>query len=164
MKYLYKNKIIDEMKVREILLEKGIEDVKNNISDYVMRNCNFEESDINIAINGNMEEVLRYLADYDIKIEITAKMVKFEGIILLNTEVSLKKCQEVKDKIKEIVYNLTEINDLGVKKLAYEIQKNKEAYYIDFYFEDNSENIEELEKYFKINDDVLKFIIMKKEE
>ena len=163
MKYLYENKIIDELEVRKILSEKGFEDIKNNMGDYVNHNVNFEDSDINVAINGSMEKVLDYLADYDIEIK-EARFNKFQGVVLLNIDISLKECQEIKNKIKEIVYNLTEVKDIGVRKLAYDIKKNKEAYYIEFHFEDNSENIEELERYFRINDDVLKFIIIKKED
>ena len=163
MKYLYENKIIDELEVRKILSEKGFEDIKRNLGDYVKQNCNFEESDVYIAINGSMEQVLDYLTDYDIEIK-EAKFNKFQGVVLLNVDISLKECQEIKNKIKEIVYNLTKIEDMGIRKLAYDIKKNKEAYYIEFHFEDNSENIEELERYFRINDVVLKFIIIKEEE
>ena len=163
MKYLYENKIIDEMEVRRLLFTQGIEDIKRNISEYVNHNVNFDESDIMIAINGSMKQVIDYLADYDMKIK-EAEFNKYQGVVLLNIDISLKECQEVKNKIKEIVYNLTEVNDLGIKKLAYDIKKNKEAYYIEFHFEDNSENIAELERYFRINDDVLKFIIIKKED
>ena len=162
MKYVYENKIIDELEVRKLLSEKGFEDIKNNMSDYVLHNCNFEYSDINVAINGNMEKVLNYLADYDIKIE-EATIKKYQGIVLLNVDISLKRCKEIEDKIKEIVYNLTEFKNLGIKKLAYEIKENKEAFYMEFYFEDNSENIAELEKYFRMNDDVLKIIIIKED-
>lgn len=163
MKYLYENKIIDELEVRKILLDKGVAEIKKNFVDYVNNNCNFDESDIYIAINGSMRQVLDYLADYDIEIN-EAKTNKFEGVILLNVDIPIKKSQEIIDKIKEIVYNLTEVKNIGVRKLAYDIKKNKEAYYIDFYFEDNSENIAELERYFRINDDILKFIIIKKED
>ena len=163
MKYLYENKIIEEIEVRKLLSEKGFEDIRNNMRDYVNNNCNFEDSDINVAINGNMEQVLDYLADYDIEIKV-ANFNKFQGVVILSEEISLKRCQEIKSKIKAIVYNLTKIKDLGIRKLAYEIKKHKEAYYIEFHFEDNSENIEELERYFRINDDVLKFIIIKEED
>ena len=163
MKYLYKNKIIDEMKVRKILLEKGIEDIRSNIGDYVMRNVNFDESDVNIAINGNMEEVIRYLKDYDIEIK-TATINKYEGVVLLNIRTTLIQLKNVKDRIEEIVYNLMLVEDLGIKKLAYDIKENKEAYYIRFEFTDKAENIAELEKYFRINDDILKFIIIKRED
>ena len=162
MKYLYNNKIINELEVRKLLLEKGIEDIKKNMGEYVNHNVNFDESDIMIAINGSMEQVLDYLADYDIEIA-QATMNKFNGAVLLSTEISLRNLQAVKDAIKETVYNLTKTEDIGVRKLAYDIKNNKEAYYIQFWFEDNAENIEELEKYFRANDDVLKFIIIKEE-
>ena len=163
MKYLYEGKIIDEIEVRKLLLEKGIEDIKSNISDYVMRNVNFDESDVNIAINGNMEEVIRYLKDYDIEIK-TATINKYEGIVLLNIGTTLIQLKNVKDRIEEIVYNLMLVEDLGIKKLAYDIKENKEAFYIKFEFTDRADNIAELERYFRINDDILKFIIIKKED
>ena len=45
-----------------------------------------------------------------------------------------------------------------VKKLAYDIKKNKEAYYMVFKFEANPTLIAELERVYRITDEVLKFI------
>lgn len=163
MKYLYKDEIIDEMEVRKLLLEKGVEHAENNMTDYIMGNINFDESDINIAINGNIEEVIRYLKDYDIEIK-TAIINKYEGVVLLKIETFIIRVQNVKDKIEEIVYNLMLIEDLGIRNLAYDIKKNNKAYYIRFEFTDKAENIAELERYFRTNDDILKFIIIKKED
>lgn len=44
------------------------------------------------------------------------------------------------------------------KKLAYDIKKNKEAYYMVFKFEANPTLIAELERVYRITDEVLKFI------
>jgi len=55
-----------------------------------------------------------------------------------------------------------EVVDMGKRKLAYEINKNKEAYYVQFNFESNPEAIAELERIYRITDDVLKFITIKK--
>ena len=43
-------------------------------------------------------------------------------------------------------------------KLAYDIKKNKEAYYMVFKFEANPTLIAELERVYRITDEVLKFI------
>ena len=51
---------------------------------------------------------------------------------------------------------------MGKRKLAYEIKKNKEAFYVQFNFESNPEAITELERVYRITDDILKFITIKK--
>ena len=50
------------------------------------------------------------------------------------------------------------------KKLAYEIQKNKEGYYVVYNFEANPELISELERNYRIADEVIKFIVIRKDE
>ena len=51
---------------------------------------------------------------------------------------------------------------MGKRKLDYEINKNREAYYVQFNFESKPEAIAELERIYRITDDVLKFITIKK--
>ena len=43
-----------------------------------------------------------------------------------------------------------------------EINKNKEAYYVQFNFEAKPEAIAELERVYRITDEILKFITVKK--
>ena len=52
---------------------------------------------------------------------------------------------------------------MGKKKLAYEIKKNTEATYMLFNFEAKPESIAELERNYRIMDDILKFIVVRKE-
>ena len=51
---------------------------------------------------------------------------------------------------------------MGKRKLAYEIKKNKEAYYMQINFESKPEAITELERIYRITDEILKFITIKK--
>lgn len=60
--------------------------------------------------------------------------------------------------------NINNIEELGVKKLAYEVQKQSEGFYITFEYDGITETIKELEQYFKINSNVLKFITIKQED
>ena len=55
-----------------------------------------------------------------------------------------------------------EVIDLGKRKLAYEIKKNKEAYYVQINFESKPEAIAELERIYRITDGILKFITVRK--
>ena len=51
---------------------------------------------------------------------------------------------------------------MGKKRLAYDIKKNKEAFYMLFNFEAKPDWIAELERNYRITDDILKFIVVKK--
>ena len=53
---------------------------------------------------------------------------------------------------------------MGKKKLAYEIKKFKEATYLLFNFEAQPASIKELERVYRITDDVIKFIVVRKED
>lgn len=90
---------------------------------------------------------------------------KYESIIIVNPE--LKHIGDIKEKILNIVgeFYIDDFEDMGNKKLAYKIQEFETGHYIkiEFYAEDYK-IINKLEKYFRINDDVLKFITIKTEE
>ena len=51
---------------------------------------------------------------------------------------------------------------MGRKKLAYEIKKNKEGFYVVLDFEAKPEFIAELERIYRITDEIIKFIVIKK--
>ena len=55
------------------------------------------------------------------------------------------------------------VEELGKRKLAYEIKKNKEAYYVVINFESNPAAIAELERNYRIDDQIIKFIVIKEE-
>ena len=48
--------------------------------------------------------------------------------------------------------------------MAYEIKKQKEGYYIIIKFEANPTLIAELERVYRITDEVMKFIVVREEE
>ena len=53
--------------------------------------------------------------------------------------------------------------DMGSRKLAYEIQKNKRGYYYVCYFTAPTEAILEIERNYRINENILRFIFIKSE-
>ena len=56
------------------------------------------------------------------------------------------------------------VEELGKKKLAYKVRKNDEGIYVVFYFEANPTLIEELERNYRITDEIIKFIVIKQDE
>lgn len=51
--------------------------------------------------------------------------------------------------------------DMGMRNLAYEIKKNKRGYYFVIYFKAEPKLVLELERLYRINEDVLRFIVIK---
>jgi len=68
-------------------------------------------------------------------------------------------------KIKEIVANnggeLLATDDMGMRKLAYPVEKNNRGYYTVLFYKAEGTLINELERNLKINEDVIKFLTVK---
>ena len=88
-------------------------------------------------------------------------MNKYESVIIINPAVDEEKVKELTDRFSSLIYEngkVEKVDVLGKKKLAYEVKKNKEGYYAIFYFEAKPELIAELERNYRITDDVIKFM------
>ena len=59
---------------------------------------------------------------------------------------------------------VSSVEELGKRRLAYEIKKLNEGYYVVVKFEAKPELITELERVYRITDEVIKFIVVKEEE
>ena len=93
-------------------------------------------------------------------------MNKYESVVIINPSVEEEKIKELSQKFTDIINNdgkVEKIEELGKKKLAYEVKKNKEGYYVVINFEANSDLIAELERNYRIMDEVIKFITIKAE-
>ena len=88
----------------------------------------------------------------------------YETVAVIDTNATIKRYETIKSKIKEICRDIKVFEELGIKKLAYKIQENKEAFYLRFEWEGIGDTLLELEKYFRENDYVLKFITIRKND
>ncbi len=94
-------------------------------------------------------------------------MNKYETIFIVNPEVNEEGIKGLIQKFSDIINNdgkVLEVEEMGKKKLAYEVKKNKEGYYVVINFEAKPELIKELERVYRITDDVIKFLTISKEE
>ncbi|RDU63578.1 30S ribosomal protein S6 [Helicobacter didelphidarum] len=78
--------------------------------------------------------------------------------------------EEVKAKIdffKEVITknggHIETCLDMGMRNLAYEIKKNRRGYYYVIYFTAEPKLIAELERLYGINEEILRFIVIKYE-
>jgi len=74
------------------------------------------------------------------------------------TKAQIAKIQEVLAKVEA---ELLATDEIGMRQLAYEVEKNKRGYYTVLYYKANGEAIAEIERNLKINEDVIKFLTVK---
>ena len=94
-------------------------------------------------------------------------MNKYESVIIINPNVDEEGIKGLVKKFTDLINTdgkVEKVDELGRKKLAYEVQKNTEGYYVVFYFEANPNLISELERNYRITDEVIKFMSVRVEE
>ena len=93
-------------------------------------------------------------------------MNKYESIIIINPNLTEEAIKALEDKFTGLINEngkVESVENMGKKRLAYEIKKNREAIYMLFNFEANPASIAELERNYRITDEILKFIVVRKE-
>ena len=68
---------------------------------------------------------------------------------------------KVKDVLAKEGAELVGTNDMGMRKLAYPVQKNDRGYYTVLFYKAEGTVISELERNLKISEDVIKFLTVK---
>ncbi len=94
-------------------------------------------------------------------------MNKYESIIIIDQNVDEEGIKALISKFTDLINTegkVLNVNEMGKRKLAYEIGKNKEGFYVVFDFEAKPELIAELERNYRITDNVIKFLVIKKDE
>ena len=94
-------------------------------------------------------------------------MNKYELVLVVNAKIEDDARAAVVEKAKAYVTRfggtVTEVEDWGKKKLAYEIQNMKEGFYYFIQFEADAACPAELEKRVRIMDNVLRYLVVRKE-
>ncbi len=94
-------------------------------------------------------------------------MRKYETMFIVRPDLEEEKRNELLEKFKSIIASdgeVEEVNEIGLKKLAYEIKKLKEGYYVLIIFKANTDLPKELERNFRISDDVIRYLVVNLEE
>lgn len=69
----------------------------------------------------------------------------------------------VKATIEKNGGEISSCDNMGTRQLAYEIEKNKRGYYFVIYFKCTTEGILEIERNYRINENIMRFIFIKYE-
>lgn len=96
-------------------------------------------------------------------------MNKYELTVVVSAKLEDEERAAVVDKVKSLVENysgtITNVDEAGKKKLAYEIEKMTEAYYYFITFDtDNTECPGKIESKLRIMDNVIRFMTVSVEE
>jgi small subunit ribosomal protein S6 len=93
----------------------------------------------------------------------TKKM--YESAVLINAALEEDQIQSIISRIKELISSndgeITDIEDWGRKRLAYMIKKSKIGYYIIFQFNAYPQIISTLEKFYKLDENILRYLSIK---
>ena len=94
-------------------------------------------------------------------------MSKNELAVVVSAKLEDDARAEVIEKVKALVTrfggNITDVDEWGKKRLAYEIQKMKEAYYYFIHFESETTTPGEIEERIRIMDGVIRYLCVKQE-
>ena len=95
-------------------------------------------------------------------------MHKYELALVVNAKIEDEVRTAIVEKAKEYITRaggtVTDVDDWGKKKLAYEIQKMSEAYYYFIHFDAEGTAPAEVENNVRIMDNVLRFLVVRVDE
>lgn len=93
------------------------------------------------------------------------KQNKYETIVVFDVSKSEEEINELFEKISSLISQngtVDSVDKWGKRRLAYEIEKKREGYYILIDFTANTDFIKKLEHVYNITDGILRTIVVKK--
>lgn len=94
-------------------------------------------------------------------------MNKYELAVVVSAKIEDDARAEVIEKVKDLITrvggNVTDVDEWGKRRFAYEIQKMKEAYYYFIHFEAKSDVPDEIEQRIRIMDNVIRYLCVRQE-
>ena len=93
-------------------------------------------------------------------------MNNYESVIIVNPNLDEAGIKAIEDKFTGLINEngkVESVEKVGKRKLAYEIKKQQEGFYMIFNFESKPSAIAELERIYRITDDIMKYIVIKKD-
>ena len=95
-------------------------------------------------------------------------MNKYELCVVVSAKIEDEERAQVVDKCKALVERfggtITEVDEWGKKRLAYEIQKMKEGFYYFIAFESETSAPAEIESRIRIMDNVIRYLCVRQDE
>ncbi len=94
-------------------------------------------------------------------------MSKYELCVVLNAKIEDEERAAVLEKVKGFITRfggtITNVDEWGRKKLAYEVQKMKEGFYYFIQFDAETDAPREIENRVRIMENVMRFLVVKQD-
>lgn len=87
-----------------------------------------------------------------------------ESVIIVNPKADMQAVQDEYTKYLDKIANNVEVENLGIKKLAYDINGQHEGNYFIFHYEAEKDTISGIEKKFRLDDNVMKFLTVRHDQ
>lgn len=94
-------------------------------------------------------------------------MHKYESIFIISTAIGEEEIKGLVEKFKNLLETSAQVENIdewGKRKLAYEIDDQKEGYYVLANFSADPNFPQELERIYKITDGIIKYMIIRKDQ
>lgn len=95
-------------------------------------------------------------------------MNKYELAVVVNAKIEDDERAAVVDRCKALIERfggtITNVDEWGKKRLAYEVQKMREAFYYFIQFDADSNVPAEIESRVRIMDNVVRYLVVKQDE
>lgn len=92
-------------------------------------------------------------------------MRKYENLVIVRPTLTAEEIQESLAKIHEIITSnggeIATTDDMGIRKLAYPINKQERGFFQVIYYSAQPSAIAEIERRFRINEELLRFVTIK---
>lgn len=83
--------------------------------------------------------------------------------VLIKKDLDEKEHEALLDDVKKNFGRLIKEDLWGVRELAYPINKQSEAFYAHFEFEGDPQSISPLDKFLKLHEDILRYLLVRKD-
>ncbi|MBK8464597.1 MAG: 30S ribosomal protein S6 [Chloracidobacterium sp.] len=92
----------------------------------------------------------------------------YEVMYIVNPETDAEKIEKLNDAVGKLIEKeggeVVRMDDIGMKTLAYPIEKKKEGHYVLFEINGTGQEIAELERRMRVNDMVMRYITVRVDE
>ncbi|USG65781.1 30S ribosomal protein S6 [Brevibacillus ruminantium] len=95
-------------------------------------------------------------------------MRQYEVMYVLRPDLEEEKVKANVARYSDVITSfggeITKLQEMGKRRLAYEIQKFREGYYVLMNFKSNADAVAEADRLMKINDDIIRFLFVRDEK
>ncbi len=89
----------------------------------------------------------------------------YEATLIINPVLEEDQVKEVKEGFESFITKqgaeIDEVDEWGIKRLAYEIDGKNSGYYVNAYFHAPAAILSELERYFKLQENIIRHLVLK---